>query len=106
MCMTGVLKMYCLVQSLYWAHGRLQVKRLDILPMLLQQRHQEIHGQMHVLDQLILSHTNVANRDSQTQNLLHLELDGRLQIIHLGMDVIRVSDLGGELTSLQNKTIL
>ena len=76
---------------------------LDILPVLLQQRHKEVHGEMDVLSQLLLGHLNIANGNIQAENLLHLELDGGLQVEHLRLDVIGVGDQAGELASLKNR---
>ena len=76
---------------------------LDILPVLLQQRHEEVHGKMDVLSQLLLGHLNIANGNIQAENLLHLELDGGLQVEHLRLDVISVGDQAGELASLKNR---
>ena len=76
---------------------------LDILPVLLQQRHEEVHGEMDVLSQLFLGHLNIANGNIQAENLLHLELDGGLQVEHLRLDVIGVGDQAGELASLKNR---
>ena len=76
---------------------------LDILPVLLQQRHKEVHGEMDVLSQLFLGHLNIANGNIQAENLLHLELDGGLQVEHLRLDVIGVGDQAGELASLKNR---
>ena len=76
---------------------------LDILPVLLQQRHEEVHGKMDVLSQLLLGHLNIANGNIQAENLLHLELDGGLQVEHLRLDVIGVGDQAGELASLKNR---
>ena len=73
---------------------------LDVLPVLLQQGHQEVHGQVDVLSQLLLRHLNVSNSNIQAQNLLHLELDGGLEVEHLGLDVIGVGDQARELASL------
>jgi len=42
----------------------------------------------------------VADSDTQTENLLQLELDLRLEFLNLGLDVIVVSESGGEFTSL------
>ena len=39
-----------LVQALNGSHGGLNVQGSHILPVLLQQRHQEIHGKMNILD--------------------------------------------------------
>lgn len=58
-----------LIEALWLSHGALDVERSDILPVLLQQRHQEIHRQVDVVDQLILGHLDVTNGNSQTQNL-------------------------------------
>ena len=88
------------VQSLDRAHGGLDVETLHVLPVLLQQRHEEVHGEVDVLDELLLRHLNVSNSNIQAQNLLHLELDGGLEVEHLGLDVIVVGDEGGELASL------
>ena len=90
----------CLVKPLDFAHGGLDVEGLDVLPVLLQQGHQEVHGQVDVLSQLLLRHLNVSNSNIQAQNLLHLELDGGLEVEHLGLDVIGVGDQARELASL------
>merc|ERR1719378_83609 len=89
-----------LVKSLDWSHGGLDVETLDVLPVLLQQGDQEVHGQVYVLDQFFLSHANVANSNTEAQNLLHLELDGGLQIQSLLLQVVIVGDQSWELTSL------
>ena len=90
----------CSVKSLDWPHGRLDVQRLHILPVFLQQRNQEVHGQMDILDQLLLSHTDIADSHGQTEDLLHLELDGSLQVGDLGLQVVAVGDQGRELSGL------
>merc|ERR1711982_203705 len=72
-----------LVKSLGFAHGGLDVEALDVLPVLLEQGHKEVHGQADVLHQLIIRHLDVAHGDVQAENLLHLELDGGLEDIHL-----------------------
>ena len=89
-----------LVKPLNFAHGGLDVERLHVLPVLLQQGDEEVHGQVHVLSQLLLRHLHVADGDVEAENLLHLELDGGLEVEHLGLDVIVVGDEGGELASL------
>lgn len=72
-----LLHIYCrkasdaesLIEALWLSHGALDVECSDILPVLLQQRHQEIHCQVDVVDQLILGHLDMTNGNSQTQNL-------------------------------------
>ncbi len=94
-----------LVQSLGFAHSGLDVEALHVLPVLLEQRHQEVHGQADVLHQLVLGHLDVAHGDVQAEDLLHLELDGGLEDIDLLLEVIRVCHHGGELASLKRKTL-
>ena len=88
------------VQSLDWAHGGLDVETLHVLPVLLQQRHEEVHGEVDVLGELLLRHLHVPDGDAEAEHLLHLELDGRLEVQHLLGQVVAVSHQGGELTSL------
>ena len=89
-----------LVKPLDFAHGGLDVEGLHVLPVLLQQGHQEVHGQVDVLSQLLLCHLNVSNGNIKAENLLHLELDGGLEVKDLGVEVIRVRHQGGELSCL------
>merc|ERR1719312_5955 len=89
-----------LVQSLNWTHSRLDVQRLHVLPMLLQQTHQEVHGQMNISHELVLCHGHVANSHGETEHLLHLELDGRFQVSYLHFKIVAVSHKSGELASL------
>merc|ERR1719504_492071 len=42
----------------------------------------------------------MANSNGQAEHLLHLELDGRLEVENLGVEVIRMSHQRGELSSL------
>ena len=93
-----------LVKPLDFAHGGLDVEGLDVLPVLLQQGHQEVHGQVDVLGQFLLGHLNVSNGNIQAENLLHLELDGGLQVEHLCLNVIGVGDQAGELASLSRNS--
>ena len=85
---------------MWGSHGRLDVERLDVLPVLLQQRDQEVDRQVEVLDDLILGHTDVTDGDVEAEDLLHLELDGGLDVIDLANHVVGVGQHGGELTSL------
>ena len=90
-----------LVKPLDLAHGGLDVEGLDVLPVLLQQGHQEVHGQVDVLSQLLLCHLNVSNGNVKAENLLHLELDGGLQVQGLLLQVVIVSDESRELAGLR-----
>ena len=77
------------------------MKTLHVLPVLLQQRDEEVHGEMDVLDELLLSHPDVADSHGQAEDLLHLELDGGLQVSDLGRQVVAVGHQGGELPGLR-----
>merc|ERR1711915_625400 len=60
----------------------------------------EVHGEMDILDKFILAHSNITNSDRQTQNLLHLELDGCLEIVNLLPQVIIMGYQSWEFSSL------
>ena len=57
------------VEPLHRAHGGLDVQGPHVLPVLLQQRDEEVHGKMNILDKVILSHTHVANSNGQAEHL-------------------------------------
>jgi len=83
-----------------FAHGGLNEQRFDVLPVLLEQRDEEVDGQHDVTEQLVLGHTDVADSDTQAEHLLELELDGGAQLVGLGNQIVSVGDGGGELTGL------
>lgn len=89
-----------LVNSERRTHGGLNHQGANVLPVLLQQRDQEVSSHHDLVDQDVLLHLNVTNGNSKTQDLLQLELDGGLDILNSGVQVIVVRDWGGELTSL------
>merc|ERR1711915_912361 len=60
----------------------------------------EVHSEMDILDKFILAHSNITNSDRQTQNLLHLELDGCLEIVNLLPQIIIMGHQSWELSSL------
>jgi hypothetical protein len=80
------------------AHGRFQVKRLDVLPVLFQQRDEEVDAQHGVGQDLIFSHLDMADSDTQAKNLLELELDRRTDFSDLVGHVLSVVQRGGELS--------
>jgi hypothetical protein len=89
-----------LVQALGGAHGGLDGQGAHVLPALLEQRNEVVDGQHDVADELILGHANVANGNTHAENLLQLELDGGLDLVHLLLEVLGVGDRGRELASL------
>ncbi|GMT00836.1 hypothetical protein PENTCL1PPCAC_23010, partial [Pristionchus entomophagus] len=90
----------CLIQTLGLAHGRLDSERANVLPVLLEQRNEEVDGERAVGNELILRHINVSNGDREAQNLLHLELDGSLDLVNLGVERVGMRDDGRELSGL------
>jgi len=76
------------------------VKRSDVLPVLLEERDQEVDGKHDVGKDLVLSHVAVSDGDTEAENLLELELDGRLDLVDLVLEVLGVRDGGRELTGL------
>ena len=95
------MKRVRLEETLGLAHRRLDVQRLDVLPVLLQQRDEEVDGQHDVGHKLVLSHLNVANGNTETQHLLELELDGGLDLVHTLLEVVRVRHGRRELARLR-----
>jgi hypothetical protein len=86
-----------LVETLGRRHGSLDGQGTNVLPALLQKRDEVVDGQHDVADQLILSHANIANSGTHTQNLLQLELDGALDFGDLVVEIFGVRDGGWEL---------
>jgi len=93
-----------LVETLSGAHGALDVESAHVLPVLLEQRHQKVDGQVDVGRELFQLHADVADGHGQAQSLLHLELDGALQLLHLGGDVFAVLERRGKLAGLVQTT--
>jgi len=83
------------------AHSRFDVKRLDILPVLLEEGDEEVDAQHDIGENLILGHLNVANGNTQAKHFLQLELDCRLDFDNLVGEVLRMADGGRELASFR-----
>jgi len=81
-------------------HGGLDVQRLDVLPVLLQQGHQEVDRRLDVDEQLLFGHFNVTDGDSHAKNLLKLELDLGLDVVDLVLERLVVGGERRELASL------
>ena len=89
-----------LVDTLWFSHGGLDGQGFDVLPVLLEERNQEVDRQVQVLDKLIFRHVNITDSNVEAKDLLHLELDGGLDIIDLTNHIILMSQHGWEFTSL------
>jgi len=82
------------------AHRRLQVERLDVLPVFLEQRDEEVNAQHDVTEDLVVAHLDVPDSDTQAQDFLQLEFDGRADFNKFVAHVLGVSDGGWELAGL------
>jgi len=88
-----------LVQAHGLAHSSLDVQRLDVLPVLLEQRDEEVDAQHHVSKHLVIVHLNMTNSDTQAKNFLKLELDGRTDFGDFVGEVFIIGDGGREFAS-------
>jgi len=89
-----------LVDSLGWSHSALDVERADVLPVLLEERHQEVDSHLDVNDDLILGQVDVSDGDTKAKNLLKLELNSALDLGDLFFEGFGVGNKGGEFTGL------
>lgn len=80
-------------------HGSLDDKGANVLPALLKERDKVVDGKHDVGDELVLGHADVADGNTEAENLLKLELDGGLDVVDLGGHVLVVRDGGREFTS-------
>jgi len=81
-------------------HGALNVERLDVLPVLLQQRDKEVHCDLNVGVDLLLGHGDMGARNTKGKHLLELELHSRLDVLDLLSEVLAPLHEGWELTHL------
>lgn len=66
-----------------FSHCTLDMQRTNVLPVLLQQRNQEVNGKIKILNKLFVGHLNIAYSSSKTKNLFHLEFDRAFDITDL-----------------------
>merc|ERR1719318_2266056 len=81
------------------------MQRTHILPVLLQQRYQEINSQKYILSKIVFTHANMSDSHRQTQHLLHLEFNGSFDVFKFVLKFFTVSHHSWKLTSLvQSRT--
>lgn len=80
-------------------HGGLDVQGTNVLPVLLEQRNQEVDRERGITDDFFLGHGDVGNSGRQAENLLHLELNSGAGLEDLVGDVISGVHQSRELTS-------
>ena len=74
------------------SHRGLDGERLDVLPVLLEEGDEEVDTQHGVGEDLIGGHLDVSDGDSETEDLLKLELDGGTNFQNLGSEIFGVGD--------------
>merc|ERR550539_566755 len=82
------------------SHRRLDVDDTNVLPLLLQERCQKVSSQLNVDNVFLLGKGDVSNCNVEAHNLLHLELNGRLDLVDFLLHIITWSEEGWELTRL------
>ena len=90
-------KINSLVETVRLAHGGLDVGRLEVLPVLLEEGDEEVDGEGGVLADFFFLHVDVADAAAEAENLLELELDGGADFLALVAEVVTEGDGGGEL---------
>lgn len=83
-------------------HGRLDVETLNLLPILGEERNEEVDGEGNVGNDLLLGHADVGDSDTKAESLLRLkgELNGSLGTLNLVSDILVGTEDRGELTGL------
>lgn len=64
--------------------------RLERAYLLLEERDQEVDGQHGVLHDVVFGHVDVTDSNTETEDLLQLELDGGLDFGDLSGEILRV----------------
>ena len=82
------------------SHGRLDEDPSDILPVLLQQRREEVSRELNVDDDVLLLLLDVSYGDVEAHDLLHLEFYGGLDLVDFLLHVLLGGEDGGELSGL------
>lgn len=98
-----IAQAYSLVQAARGRHGSLDDKAADVLPALLEQGDEVVDGEHDVANELLRLHLDVADGDTHAEDLLELELDGRLDLVDASAEVIGVGDGSGELAGCEGE---
>jgi len=77
------------------------VQGLHVLPVLLEQRNKEVDAQHHVSKDLVISHLDMTDGNTQAKNLLKLELDRRTDLSNLVTQILSVRNGGRELSGFR-----
>jgi len=77
------------------------MSRQNRTDLFLQQRDQEVDGQHGVGNNLVLFHVNVSNGDTETKDLLKLELDSGSDFVDFSTEIFVVRNRSREFTGLR-----
>jgi hypothetical protein len=88
----SLLLYFFLIDAAGLAHGGLDIERLDILPVLPQQRDEEIDRHDNIRHDLLFGQTDMSDGNANAEHLLQLELDGRAHVGHLVLHVLVLLD--------------
>jgi hypothetical protein len=88
------------VDLLRGSHGRLDVHLTNVLPLLLEKRGQKVGSKLDIDNDVLLIHLYVGNSYVKAHDLLHLELDGSLNLVNLFLHILTRGKEGRELSSL------
>jgi hypothetical protein len=66
----------------------------------------KVHTKHDVGEHLVVCHLDVANGDTETQNLLQLKLDGRADFVQFARQVLGMRDGGRELASCTQMSVI
>lgn len=84
-------------------HGSLDDKTANVLPALLEEGDKVVDGEHEVGNKGLLLHLDVADGNTEAQNLLELELDGGADVGDLGGHILSVGDGGRELAGCRKR---
>jgi len=92
-------EMRSLVNSMGFSHSSLDIKGFDVLPILLEERNEEVDGHGDIDNQLIFRMSNVSNGHSDAKYFLQLKLHRAFHIRHFRFHILVGSEKGWEFAS-------
>merc|ERR1719258_615034 len=88
------------IDSVWLAHSTLDMEALDVVPIFLQQRHQEVYGHQRILPHFVRGHVHISDGNTHAKHLLQLKFYLAPNLSDLVLKVVTVLDQSRELASL------